>query len=164
MQITLTALCRAKFAWLDDSGREMVYLMVTQLQADKAALLEFVRAAGEGILMTGPGEAPAPPAVAATASPAAGLPHSEAATPAGAGQPSGSQPAVVAASSPAPVPAQQQAATATGAVAEAETAAAAYSGLLPLEDASSFNFDLLLGGSSEVLPCTATPDMLPPMP
>ncbi|KAL4425853.1 hypothetical protein ABPG75_009869 [Micractinium tetrahymenae] len=41
---------RAKYAWLDACGREVAYLTISQLRADKPALLEFVRAAGQGIL------------------------------------------------------------------------------------------------------------------
>lgn len=42
--------CRAKYAWLDACGREVAYLTISQLRGDKPALLEFVRAAGAGIL------------------------------------------------------------------------------------------------------------------
>lgn len=67
--------CRAKYAWLDACGREVAYLTISQLQADKPALMDFVRAAGAGILtrvassaagtMTRPGSALAAAAAAA---------------------------------------------------------------------------------------------------
>ncbi len=71
--------CRAKYAWLDACGREVAYLTISQLQADKPALMDFVRAAGAGILirvassaagtMTRPGSALAAAAAAVRKSP-----------------------------------------------------------------------------------------------
>ena len=86
---TTAAPRRAKFAWLDSCGRELAYLTVQQLQADRQALLGFARALGQGILtpvqqqpppqqqeqmqlVGGAAAAPAPASVAAMAGTPAG--------------------------------------------------------------------------------------------
>jgi hypothetical protein len=58
-QATLQAF-RAKYAWLDGCGREVVYLTATHLQADKAAVLAFATEVARGILTQAQGTAQQP--------------------------------------------------------------------------------------------------------
>ena len=59
----------AKYAWLDACGREVAYEEVQRLAADKPALLTFVRALAQGILLPVPGAAGAAGATPASARP-----------------------------------------------------------------------------------------------
>lgn len=110
----------------------MAYLTISQLQADKPALLEFVRAAGQGILTQLQGS----PASAAAAGPAAGGTPAAAATAGPGPDPSPAQ-AVVQQQQP---PAATQLTESMG------------MGHMDLEGTASFNLDVLLGGTGHETP------------
>lgn len=139
---------RAKYAWLDGCGREMVYEEVQRLAADKPALLVYLRAVAQGILAPLPASGAATPAAvaagpAATPCPAAaqGTAPGSAAQPAVMGDVAGSPAAI----KPDPEPAAEDAADAAGA--EPPLALALADAPAGLEGVASLSLDLLLGGS-----------------
>ncbi len=128
---------RAKFAWLDGCGREMVYEEVQRLAAHKPDLLTYLRAVAQGILAPLPTSSTATPAAAATgpaATPRSAAPNAAAAAAAG-------TPAAI---KPEPQPAADAAAAAAAEPPMGLTLPDAPAGL---EGAASLSLDLLLGGS-----------------
>ncbi|PRW59423.1 BREAST CANCER SUSCEPTIBILITY 1-like protein isoform B [Chlorella sorokiniana] len=137
---------RAKFAWLDGCGREMVYEEVQRLAADKPALLVYLRAVAQGILAPLPTSGTVTPAAAA-AGPAA-TPRSAAANgaaPVGAVQPAAA--VGTGAGTPAAIKPDPEAEADAAATAPGEPPLALALADAPLEGATSLSLDLLLGGS-----------------
>jgi hypothetical protein len=133
-QLPALARFRARYAWLDACGREVVYLQTSQLKAEKSALFSFVAEVGKGFLTQLPAAAdeqvppPADGADPAKLSPAVQL----------------QQVKPFAALSSNPEPGALFVVPASTAAAGASSAPLHDARHLGLEEAASFNLDVLM--------------------